>query len=327
MNCCFCGEDEREKLIELLINNNNTSNKLVICHECLFEVFNQTLYCNNCNAPIDAHSQHIDAQIKNGKLICPNCLCDNMCVFSFKSNNLNSYGYKPNPKFYKEDNDNDQLFMGVELEIGGLNSYNTVNSFCNHHSANFFYYKNDGSISGAGCEIVTHPATLKYHESNKSGWRLLFKHFNDLHFISGSSTNTGLHIHVNRNILSNTQMKKMDLLVNGNEFVKKIARRSGNSYCVYQNKRHNNWGMSGSRYESVNFNNRHTVEFRIFNGTNKVEELFGSLEFVKSIINISNNISYEELYEDKELIFNKLKEYASANNLNYLLELIDKEVA
>ena len=213
--------------------------------------------------------------------------------------------------------------MGVELEIGGLNSYEKVKNFCDDHGGHIFYFKSDGSIRGEGCEIVSHPATLKYHLSDNSGWRELFNDFNQIGFVSGESTNTGLHIHVNRNILTTSQIKKIDLLVNHwQRLFKCIGRRTHDSYCRYREKLHSHWGQSDDRYQSVNFSNRNTVEFRFFCGTNKFEELFASLEAVKIIIIMTKDITYDDLYENEDAVKNKMKEVMKSENFTYFSKMM-----
>ena len=101
-----------------------------------------------------------------------------------------------------------------------------------------------------------------------------------------------------------------------------IGRRTGNRYCAYTQKTYSQLGYSVSRYQSVNFSNGNTVEFRFFNGTNNVEELFASLECVKMIVLISENITYDEIYESEEAVKNKIKELIKRENFKNLRKML-----
>lgn len=334
MHCKICLEKNEQKIIKFKDTKNN---EFYICKECYEFVFLNTICCAKCNKVV-VNTNNIqnnlifaDVIVKNNYIYCVEC-GENVLEkksFIFVSNNFKGYCYKPNPQFYKRTNDQndskDKIFLGVELEIGGLRSNHIVRDFCDNHGGAMFYFKSDGSIRGAGCEIVTHPATLAYHESNESGWRELFEDFNKLGFVSGTTTHTGLHIHVSRNVMTEKDWKKVDLLINvARNFFEKCARRASTHYCSYNLKSHSNWGYSNSRYESVNFQNSHTVEFRIFNGTNDINELFASLELVKTIVLLAPKISYEELYENFASVKEKMVQISKDNNFKYLIDFMGK---
>lgn len=333
MSCFICGENSDSSLRHLKSKNDV---KLDVCKLCYTSILGSELICSCCGRVVfndepelNGTTNVINAHIGRNGIICSACVENGIkvlggkCTFSVIRNNYRGYTYKPDPVFHKAKDDNDELFMGVELEIGGLSSYDKVNEFCDNHGGQIFYFKSDGSIRGAGCEIVTHPATLQYHLSDESGWRELFEDFNSDGFVSGTSTNTGLHIHINKNLLTQSQIKKIDLVVNyWQSLFKNIGRRSNDQYCRYNIKRHSEWGTSNDRYQSVNFSNRNTVEFRFFNGTNNVEELFASLESVKVLVIMSKDISYDILYEDEDAVKEKLKQVAKENNFTYFSKMM-----
>lgn len=315
MKCFICSSSEVGFSFKA---KNNV--ELNVCRDCYINLLDEKIQCSNCGKVVN-NNANLDAKIGRNGIICSECENRGVTVlagsFIFRriQDNFKGYGYKPSPEFYKMPNETDNLYMGIELEIGGLHSNYKVNEFCNNHGGHIFYFKSDASIRGCGCEIVTHPATLAYHESDKSGWRELFCDFNQEGFVSGRATNTGLHIHINRNVLTNSQIKKIDLVVNQwHDLFSCIGRRSSNTYCQYNAKLHSELGHSNDRYQSVNFLNRNTVEFRFFCGTNRVEQLFASLECVKIIVIMSKNITYDTLYEDENGVKNKMKEIMKAEN-------------
>jgi hypothetical protein len=327
MSCFICSDDN--DLIEFKSLNDVT---LQICH-CCYDIIDGKIRCSHCNRVVNSivngdDDYNLKAKIGRNGIVCEECEANGVNVakgnvFKRIPNSFRGYSYKPNPIFNKLDNEMDDLFMGVELEIGGLHTHDTVVRFCNEHAGHIFYYKSDGSIRGYGCEIVSHPATLNYHLSEQSGWEVLFEDFNRVGFVSGERTNTGLHIHINKNALTTKQMKKIDLVVNQwQDLFCCIGRRNENGYCHYTRKYHSQWGTSNDRYQSVNFSNSNTVEFRFFCGTNKVEELFASLQAVKTIVILTKDITYDVLYEDENEVKNKMKQIIKNENFTYFSKMM-----
>ena len=81
-----------------------------------------------------------------------------------KMGGIHDYSYKPDPIFY---GDGDR-FLGVELEIDGGGEIGwkaedilDIANWKDEH----MYCKHDGSLDD-GLELVTHPMTLGYHESD-----------------------------------------------------------------------------------------------------------------------------------------------------------------
>ena len=103
---------------------------------------------------------------------------DNICITcaNNKVENCLNYTFKPRPNFCKmpdEYNEYD-LFYGIELEMGDAPSYNDVIKFISDNMGGLFYAKRDASIPAYGCEVVTHPATLKFHLES-GNWDFLLK--------------------------------------------------------------------------------------------------------------------------------------------------------
>ena len=330
MKCIICDEVDPNEIITINSANNKS---LEICKTCLDIVFDNVLHCTHCGKNVYQHgvTNNINGKVGSNGIVCSQCENNGVVVregnFIFRKvyNNFKNYSFKPSPIFNKLDDESDDLYMGVELEIGGAYDSDIVRNFCDDHGGSIFYFKSDASIRGYGCEIVSHPATLAYHKSNLSGWNELFYDFNSIGFISGSQTNTGLHVHINKNVLNRKQEKKIDILVNTwHDLFETIGRRHGNSYCRFQNKFHNEWGRSNDRYQSVNFSNSHTVEFRFFCGTNDVSELFATLECVKAIVLLTKDITYDELYEDYNAVVNKMIDIVKENNFENFSKMMVK---
>lgn len=343
-NCLYCKDSLNSENIMQIIDCDN--NYIFICKDCFFNIFNTEIHCSKCNKNI-TYTQDLDENkihcihIKNSKILKYGILCEDcnslinndeyeVTGFSFASNNFREYSYKPNPKFKKLKNeDKNNIYLGVELEVGCLSSSEKVNRFCNEHAGSIFYFKRDASIRNYGCEIVTHPCTLAFHKSIYSNWEILCRDLKNVGFKSGTEANTGIHIHVNRSCLQNDQIKKMDLFVNHYQTLfEKISGRSNNHYARYNGKNIRSWGHSTeSRYSSVNFENFSTVEFRIFNGSIKKQIIFANLELIHAIVNFTSSVKYEDLYENKEKIIKDFKNFVKNNNnyinLNALIESLN----
>lgn len=100
-------------------------------------------------------------------------------------------------------------YFGVEPEIddGGHSDRNAkilldaVNT-----DAEYIYIKTDSSLHD-GLEIVTHPMTLDFH-LHHFAWDKLLRTASALGYRADDTETCGLHIHVNRSSLGNTQAEQ-----------------------------------------------------------------------------------------------------------------------
>ena len=322
MSCFNCGVTRANRYTAL--NEGN----IEICNNCC-DMYNNRFSCSRCSnlIPVNPQSHQISGYFKRGKIYCANCACllsiINVARFEHRNGNLQGYGYKPNPIFHPNVRRPDNLFLGVELEMGLARSSSNVHNFCDNHAGKIFYFKTDCSIRSYGCEVVTHPCTIDYHRSENSGWKQLLQDAKAAGFKSGSEANTGIHVHLNRDFFSYKDLKKIDLFVNQyRDLWEKIAGRRNCSYCAFRVKRHNDWGVNdGHRYSSVNYCNSNTIELRIFNGNINFENVMAILEICDALGNFAKEVTYEKLYEQqdvvksefKELLFNSSKYYYDKN--------------
>ena len=79
------------------------------------------------------------------------------------------------------------------------------------------------------------------------------------------------------------------------------------------------WGSSDSRYESVNFENSSTVEFRFCKSASNYEDFVNRIMFVKSIVDfiIKRKITAKDIYDYRKRVetkyLNFIKKYPFAN--------------
>ena len=224
---------------------------------------------------------------------------------------IQDYYYKPTPIFYGEG----ERFMGVELEIdeGGECDHNarSILETANGSGAEYFYCKHDGSLND-GFELVTHPMTLTYHQSEVP-WAELLRKAAELGYKSHQAGTCGLHIHVSRRAFGETEGQQDACIARILYFVEKhweellkFSRRTPRQleqwaarYGYKEQPReilnHAKKGYHGGRYTCVNLQNYSTIEFRMFRGTLKYNTVMATLQLVDRICDVALFLSDEEV--------------------------------
>ena len=106
--------------------------------------------------------------------------------------------------------------------------------------------------------------------------------------LSGSQQ-CGMHIHISRNALNYLTQGKLVEFMNRSDnklFIEKMAGRENNSYCRQENSRTISFPFTnehGQRYNTLNINNEHTLEFRIFATPESWDDFIPRLEFVDAL--------------------------------------------
>ena len=340
----FICNDCLDKFIEceachdfVLINKSTTFHNKHICDTCS----NIISYCDNCKNIAyqydTIYNETIDGLIcrdcfkKLNCYFCPVCNAvrnygDSCCDSEQEYNNkqIMSYNFKPDPIFFKLNKKDKNLFFGIELEIGGAPSIDNVNSFVEQDNGELFYFKKDSSIPSYGCEVVTHPATLEFHKSKKSGWRKLLSKAIKEELRGYEHHDCGIHIHVNRDYFNQNDLSKIDLFVNNYErFFRKLARRHTSYARFIRNKPKILIGkFNGVRFSAVNFSNENTIEFRLFRSTMKYSALMATIELTHAICNFVKNNDFDLFLEEKnETILNFIV-YIIECEYKYLMEFL-----
>jgi len=233
------------------------------------------------------------------------------CYHLLCRQDIHDYYYKPTPIFYGDH----CRYYGIELEIDGAGESDinarTLLDIANRDSA-LVYMKHDGSLE-EGFEIVTHPMTLEFHKSSMP-WQDVLQKAVEMGYTSHQARTCGLHIHVNRNALGDTEPNQDRAIArilwffekNWEELLK-FSRRTPRQLerwaaryglkerpmdILYHAKDH-----SAGRYVCVNLLNSDTIEFRIFRGTLKYNTLIATLELVDRIIDCALFLSDEEMQQ------------------------------
>lgn len=314
--------------------------------------------CVNCNERLDWYNtNYVYSEEKQGSItLCDDCYrelavscrcCDRSILRSeaIKTDNgeyecqqcykhiIKEYHYHKDDKvlFYNTDTEEEPLYMGIELEV--VNNEETNFEILNDNAEdiakcfgeNFVYMETDGSLDDNGFEIITQPATLKYHTNIKDNYKSAFKCCINNHLRSHDTGVCGLHVHFNRDYFSdNEDLYLTRLLYLTEKFweeLSKFSRRTSHSLNhwakrysaapeeVVEGSKHGDY----DRYYAINLTNENTIEFRIFRGTLRLETFIATLQLVDTMVKKCKSIeSAEELqaikWEDL-LIYDEIKNY------------------
>lgn len=309
MNCFICGKKLPSKKIEL-------TNRMLLCQHC-FKI-NNGFRCESCGGFF--LGDEYDPELK----VCIYC---SKGIKSEDENDkkiyIHNYYYKPYPTFFKI-NDENNLYLGIELEVGGNDDYNNVNKFAANYENDFFYIKKDSSIPKYGCEIVTYPATLEYHKHIENKWKKILNGAKKFNFKSYDIDNCGIHVHINKDYLTVNEIAKLDLFVNKHhELFVKIARRSS-KYARFLKKPLYLYGLpiNVNRHCALNLCNQNTIEFRIFKGTLSYSSITAIMELVYCLVHfIKQHKLNDMIYRDYSETFIN---YAKSYNFKHLNNYLDK---
>lgn len=260
-----------------------------LCKTCI----DGAVECDNCHTKYPSRFTSSDYRLifrdKTGKRKCKSCCPDRT------ENIVNSYGYKPKPKFQPKETIN-TLFLGVELEAELMDGSRSNNESSVEEAvvavfsqvpemSDLIYCKTDSSIHH-GIEFVTHPCTLKHHRT--IAWEKLLNRMKEVKFRSHDTDSCGLHVHINKNYFCDTDKIKLVVFVNTQlNKIAKLARRHNDHYSNYikaeKTEPLNTMLLKTNHYTAINCAPAYTIEFRMFKGTLNYHTFTATLEFVDAL--------------------------------------------
>lgn len=337
----------------------------IVCSSCINDYYK----CDDCGKYFTISEVYTDDY---GHIICERCydyndyytcsecgeisqdavfdekLCQGFCVQCYNEKRVDSaiikpYDYKPNLTFYKNGtNDNDGLFMGVELEVDS-DDYNpkTEEARRVQELLPHVYCKRDGSLNN-GFENVTHPCTLGYHM--KADYKEAFEYMKEQGLTGHDNNTCGLHVHVNRDYLG-LSTDSQDLTIAKIMLILDTLWEKGLvSFTRRQESELSHWAKRccmedigneeeeivckskqfkrNGRYYAVNLQNTNTVEFRIFKSTLNYNSFIATLQFVSNIVNYAVNTSLLDL-QGANISMSTISNYAQWDELNRYMEKRD----
>jgi len=254
----------------------------IYCNPC----FNEEYFtCSQCGETILRDNSYIH----NDEMYCENCYEE----ITSNAGAILDHDYKPEPIFSKQQWEN-TTYLGIELELeceAEKSSKDLAESLKDKFGTDdFFYLKEDGSLTN-GFEIVTHPHTLQKHRERK--WRDILTWLKQQGATSYENEHCGLHIHVDKKSLSNLEWYKIAVFFyKCQSYIISFSKRTRTQvdewaeFCSPKSicEANNAPVVYHDRYEAVNWDNRDTVEFRIFRGTLDWRRFWASLTFTASLL-------------------------------------------
>lgn len=186
-----------------------------------------------------------------------------------------------------------KIFYGIELEVfcptneqaKARDWYKAVNPIGEQKYAVF---ESDGSI-GNGFEMISMPAGIDVHKERLK--HVLMSAELKQGCKSHDTTRCGLHVHITKSALTQSQISRMQSFLNdtmNQELITQVARRYHTNYSRFLGelgKLKSHPQVSRDRYEVLNLTNDNTVEVRIFRGSLKYEAVVAAIEFTNALVN------------------------------------------
>lgn len=291
VKCSCCGN-------EITGENYNVDGNY-ICEHCFRSMYR---HCDKCG------NFYLLDKTKPFETLCPTC--------AKREYVLPYHRYSPPIDFCGSNLNNTVPYLGVELEVddGGENdkTVKQLMKLINPKDKIFMYCMHDGSLSD-GFEIITQPATLKYHTSIKGMYEQVFNLLLKKGYLSHDTTTCGIHVHFNRDFYAdNEELYITRLLYLVDKFwdeIVRFSRRNQRRLDRYSKKvdisikdyyrRSNKSGNHDFHYYAVNLANENTIEFRMFKGSLNIDTFMATLQFVHNCIMCAKEKNAEEIQSMK----------------------------
>ena len=304
-----------------------------ICQDCYNDSF---FTCEGCN-----EVYHIDDAYYHGDC----CLCSSCYDEDHESEYIYGAHYKPEAYFYGDgekekgtrSNNENNLYMGIELEIDNVNDKDELSNLLHDLSENerFFYLKEDGSLE-EGFEIVSHPMTILNHKKIMDWKKRILTPCLEHKAKSHDAGTCGLHIHFNKSFTGKTKTEKdlnqLKLIYVFEKFWSQLAvfsRRNDFSYCKKLDVEHlelkdqKNEVEKKGKYLAVNLSNEKTIEIRLWRGTLDYKTFYATLELTNNMIKFLKKVSIARLAKISWSRF--MVEVLAIEKTDYLKDYLEKK--
>ena len=301
-------------------NKDSSKEEIYCCDDCIKKVAHR---CGNCGSWFANDIPFHDEET-----------CDK-CYYQ-RGGIIHQYSYKPKIQPQKAAAENDDLLFGTELEIElkfgqrepiytdsdnrrwSINTtggdfevdYKRYIAFkIDNAIPGFFYQKSDGSIE-FGMEVVSHPATLEFWHSQEEKIENMFSFLRSEGCEGDAASTVGMHIHVTRNQMKRTHQNGFAAFVYSHKGkIEKLAGRKSNGYTkmipipnkiddANEKDLERKILDNHDRYSAVNWNNRHTVELRMFQSTLDTHRFLANIEFSHALYHFSKEHTVLECIND-----------------------------
>jgi len=308
----FCG-DCSEYFVSRTVDSYTTHDGQTVCENCVSDHWYTCAGCGELYHESDVHYCEADDEY-----YCDDCYEDHAsCV--------HDYGFRPRAVFHgtptQHPSFGDPLTIGFELEVDeGGSERDCAADIMRHFDEDTLYLKHDSSVT---FEIVTHPHTLRSYLEDFD-LDTLCRIPRDYDFESHSCGTCGLHMHVGRAQLGETDQDKREVIArivllmyrHWKSLVKFSRRREDqlshwaqaprltfSEYTVYDDAELYNlvreyYDCLG-RYQALNLCNRGTIEFRLWRGSLKPDTIRATLQLTSNIVRFAMEHTMEDVVKSK----------------------------
>ena len=255
------------------------------------------------------------------------------------------WGYETKKKGRTSSPVNGQLYYGLELEYEIKdNSYDddTIERLKDTAHELEFGACSDGSLRN-GLEFKSKPLCISL--AKKRAMELINKVKSDI----TSKPSCGIHVHISKQGLTLLQIGLIqDFIYNSHNdgFLNALSGRSPNTYCqrdggYSKTSRLRKYALTktkinkdgkgfrgGEKYEALNFQHNHTIEFRLFRSSVREHRVIGRIEFVQALVQYTSNANRLPFHELRKFEnFVEFVKKAGRKRFPMLLELMyEKEL-
>lgn len=341
-------EDYNESICEGCYQNSD----VICCYDCGYYYGRDYVICDDgafCEDCYSNHEHHAHLRISD-QLKDANSNDNEIVTFDSEEMRACSGGHldgyhdyrRSFVKYHTDGEDaNSSLFLGVELECEDSSGYKYKMIEYLERKSMRLIGASDGSLND-GIEFVSDPQTMgAWMERKESVYNMLnFLSMND--FKSHDTTTCGLHIHASKKALGNNAeeiadtIARIDLLLESfkdniivfsrrkeselSRWARFVSDYTDDKESVFSTELLKLNKRTGDRYQALNLDNTHTIEFRFFKGTLKPTTFYASIQLINNIIEVcknpnlfNNNLKwidiinlndYEELKSYNELLSN-----------------------
>lgn len=243
--------------------------------------------CADCGDVIDRHR----AVQRGRNFFCRGC-----------ARTVHDYNYKPSPIFIGSGT----RFYGMELEME--NTTDEIESwlYAKSDEERVYYLKHDGSLDN-GFEIVTHPHSIEAFMEARPYWEEVSKYVVGKGMRSHEARQCGLHFHVSRKGIGANESERLRTIERViflyekffPQFLK-LSRRTEAQLSEWADRyldegdcpdmdrvRRAICDKDCDKYRAINLCPEHTIEFRLFRGTLKIDTLMASIQLIDNWINVA----------------------------------------
>ena len=266
-------------------------------------------FCEICYQDNTSYCEDCDATYING--------CEYSHDEEVDSRTIHDYSYRPDPIFYRSEDEQTRLYFGIEVETEARShDYGTrrvAAEFASRlESERLAYLKSDGSLE-CGFEIVSHPMSHSYFMNDASTlWDTINRLKTDYNMMAWGTATCGLHIHISRAGFSggSHQHRFLQLIYNNQDFYEVMAGRASSHWAKFSDVINPDTGqksfrdkfnqrIGSDRYSAVNTNNRNTLEMRIFRGSLNQNYLKACIDLAHASVEYTRVMSVPEVRNHK----------------------------